>query len=113
MFARSRRSTFILLWSVLLSAPVAWSLALGAMLPMTDWVCGHGGRPAILSVGLVCLLFSLATAGLGVLSLQNDPERNNERTRFLLVLGTWMSVMFALVILFYIIPVFLLNACPP
>ena len=33
--------------------------------------------------------------------------------RFLLSLGSWMSVMFALVILFYIIPVFLLNACPP
>lgn len=113
MVAHSRRSTFILIWSVLLVAPVAWSLALGTMLPMTDWVCEHGGRRALLFVGLFCLLLSLAAAGLGVLSLSYDPERNRERSRFMLALGTWMSVLLALVILFYVIPLFLLSACPP
>ena len=80
---------------------------------MTDWVCEHGGRRALFWVGLSCLLLSLATAGLGALSLAHDPERDNERSRFMLALGTWMSALFALVILFYLIPVFLLNACPP
>ena len=113
MTAHTPRGAFLLLWSVLLIAPFAWSLALGAMLPMTDWVCEHGGRTSMLWIGVLCLVLSLAAAALGAISLQNDPESARERSHFMLSLGTWMSVIFALVILFYIIPVFLLSPCPP
>lgn len=111
---QSSRGLYLLLWSVLLAAPIAWSVALGYLLPMTDWVCEHGGRFNMISVAGACLLISLAAIGLGGIGLRQRHHQNgaDERSRFMLSLGIWMSALFALVILFYIIPVFVLSPCP-
>jgi len=105
------------LWIVVLLSPVAWTAALGALLPMTDWVCERGSRSGMLIVGGICALLSLAPVPIGWKRLaqhRRAQERRlaTERSQFMLELGIGMSAIFALVILLYLVPVFLLRSCP-
>lgn len=119
MTAQKRPAIFGLLWTVLLLAPLAWTLALGSMFPMTDWVCQSGQRAGLLIVGTTCCVLALAAVAIGWSRLTRDnlqasqeDQTSVERSRFMLQMGIWMSLIFALVILLYIVPVFLLRSCP-
>lgn len=109
MRAQSRPAFLALLWTVVLLAPFAWMTALGTMLPMTDWVCDRGPRSTFVVVGAICLLLAVMGAAMGWMRL---PQTTEHRSRFMLELGIGMSVLLALVIAMYIVPVFLLSSCP-
>jgi hypothetical protein len=112
-----RAPGLLLLWTVVLLAPVAWTVALGTMFPLTDFVCEHGPHTPLWAVGGLCLVLVLAGIAIGWARLRDTQEANAtetaaQRSRFLLELGVGMGALFALVIAFYIVPVFLLSACP-
>jgi hypothetical protein len=121
MKASSRPGFLALLWTVVLLAPFAWMVALGSMLPMTDWVCARGARGALIVVGGICLALAVAAIAIGWMRLPPGRTPGNaesasgvaeERSRFMLGLGIGMSAIIALVIAMYIVPVFLLSSCP-
>lgn len=114
---QSRPPFFSLLWTVILLAPIAWAIALGTMLPLTDWACEHGQRSTFFVMGGGCLLLAGASAALSWARLAKNAgsppsDTAAQRSRFMLELGMGMSILFALVIAFYIVPVFLLSSCP-
>jgi len=110
MKAQDRPVYLVLLWTVVLLAPIAWTTALGTMFPMTDWVCDRGPRVALFAVGGLCLVLALGAGAVGWVRLARTVE---ERSRFMLQLGIGISALVALVIAMYIVPVFLLSSCPP
>ena len=113
----SRTPGLFVLWTVVLLAPIAWTVALGTMFPLTDFVCEHGPHTPLWAVGGLCLVLVLAGIAIGWARFgdthqPNATETAAQRSRFLLELGMGMGALFALIIIFYIVPVFLLSACP-
>ena len=109
MKAQDRPTYLALLWTVVLLAPVAWTMALGTMFPMTDWVCDGGPRSVFFAAGGICLALALIGGAVGWMRLAQTIE---ERSRFMLQLGIGSSALVALVIAMYIVPLFLLSSCP-
>lgn len=116
-----RPSFLLLLWTVVLLAPLAWTFSLNVMFPLTDLVCENGRRSLPMIVGLVCLVLAVAAPLLGWYSmtrLRDDPQQESESRdrvhtgRFMLVLGIGIGSLFALVIAMSIVPIFFLSPCP-
>jgi hypothetical protein len=108
-----QRSGLMIVWTAVLLAPVAWSLSLGLMFPLTHAACATGTRGPMLWVSTVCGTLALigglmAWAALRRRSGPEDPAGS----RYLLQLAVGMSAIFLLVILIMSVPVFLLDTCP-
>ena len=122
MLLSVRRPAFLLLlWTVVLLAPLAWAFSLNVMFPLTDLVCEDGRRSLPMIVGAVCLVLALAAPVLGwycVRRLREDSQQESEsRDRvhtghFMLVMGIGIGSLFALVIALSIVPIFFLSPCP-
>ncbi len=121
MGVRVRRPSFlVLLWTVVLLAPLAWTFSLNVMFPLTDLVCQDGRRWLPMTVGGICLLLAVGAPLLGWYSIgklqdsreQRDAEDRIQTGRFMLVMGIGVGALFALVIAVSIVPIFFLSPCP-
>jgi hypothetical protein len=110
-----RRPRFLLLlWTLFLLAPIAWSLTLSVNFALVHVACERGTRTPLFVLTAVCLLAALAAAVVARRKLAQTPQVGDaaQRSRFMLGLSVGMGALFALVIVLSAVPIFLLSACP-
>jgi protein-S-isoprenylcysteine O-methyltransferase Ste14 len=109
----SRPRALVEAWSVMLLAPVAWSVALGILFSLTNEVCERGDRTPMWAVALGCTALSLLPALVAWAWRRRTHEAGDagERVRFMLDVALGTSALFTLVLLVTAVPVALLGSC--
>lgn len=99
-------------WLVLLTPPVAWAIALGAMFSVTDESCSRGSHVALWTIVGGCAVLAIAAAPLAWRERQHtDAGGDIGRTRFMMELALGLSALFSLIVLMNAIPILLLSPC--
>ncbi len=115
MPAERRPRFLLLLWTLVLLAPIAWSVLLNVGFPLVELVCKRNTHTPLYWLAALCLIAAVAAPLVAWRKLADvrDTSDAARSGRFLLELTIGMSVTFVLVILATIVPMFLLNPCPP
>lgn len=112
MTARAR--ALLIVWTVLLLAPIAWATSLGAMFWLTDPVCQGASRMWIVWTGVACLILALVSAAVAWTGARRWAHTHDDENveHFLMVLAKGGGALFALVIALSLVPVAMLSPCP-
>jgi hypothetical protein len=111
----------LLQWTGLLAGPLAWVLQLQVAYVLVPWACAHDRQS--ISLHVVTIVSLLLTAVGALISLREWRRKGREwpgpgggkipRSRFMAVLGLFMSAFFFLVILVQGLASFILHPCQP
>ena len=94
------------LWVGILVPPLAWAADETISYAATKWACGHQAGIALHALTLTTLG---AIAAAATISLTAD--RENERARFMSVLGLMLSALFIVLVIATAVPKWVLNVC--
>jgi hypothetical protein len=115
----------LLLWAGVLAGPIAWAADLGISYAIVKWSCGHQNAAVLHLMTLVALaviaggtyaswrVLSLAS---GDVPLDGPPTHAGPvvvlaRVRFMAVLGLASSALFAVSVIGFAVPRWVLDAC--
>jgi hypothetical protein len=106
------------LWTGILAGPIAWSITHLANYALAPWSCSHQ-RASLLFVIPISAFVVAALGGLVASTAwrhtpadaPTDGGRPRQRARFMALLGMAVSAFFALTILAYAIPPWVLDVC--
>jgi hypothetical protein len=113
----STSRVLLYIWLALLASPLAWGASLTAMFWLTHPVC-QGGLPrlALVVTGVACAVVALLGSVLSAHWLKRAPSRpiedSGDALVFLMRIGLWGGLIFALVIGLSLVPTALLTPCP-
>jgi hypothetical protein len=106
----------VFIWSTVLISPVAWGVSLASMFWLTHPVCQGLPRATLVLSGAACAVLALVGSGAAANALRRSPafesEDSGDVPGFLLRLGLWGGLIFALVIGLSLVPAALLTPCP-
>jgi hypothetical protein len=102
----------------MLAGPIAWTIDLLVQYSLAQWSCTTEHRFVLQLVSLGALVVTAAGAAAAWRGLQQTPRdapteggRPIDRSRFMALLGLLTSLLFAIVIVAALIPVWVLDAC--
>jgi hypothetical protein len=94
------------LWVGILVPPLAWAADETISYAATKWACGHQSSVALHALTLMTLgTIAVAT------TVSWSADRENERARFMAVLGLMLSALFAIVVIATAVPKWVLDVC--
>ncbi len=105
------------LWLGILAGPLLWFLNQQVNYLLVRWACSSGHVIVLHAVAATCLVGALLAGKLALGNRRRLEETEGaeslqqERARFMVVLGICSSFLFALVIIAQGIPNFILNPC--
>jgi cytochrome c biogenesis factor len=104
--AKSHLRSTAALWTGILGPPLAWAGDETISYALTKWACGHQASLLLHALTLVTLGLVAASAVVGW-----SAERENERARFMGVLGLLTAAFFVFVVIATAIPKWVLDVC--
>ena len=106
------------LWTGILAGPIAWSLNHLTNYALAQWSCSHQRASVLFSVSLSAFVVTVLGGVVASIALRHTPAdaptdggRPRQRARFMALLGLAISAFFALTILAYAIPPWVLDVC--
>jgi uncharacterized membrane protein YidH (DUF202 family) len=116
-YIRSGKAEAALWWSMAAGA-VAWSLDLGLSYSLTQHACSTGHHFVLHVISIFSFVIALTGAVAGFRMYQRTPDdasrqggRPRDRAFFIAAIGITMSIAFAVVIIAFAVPRWILSPC--